>query len=338
VASESADGEDGPRRWFPAPGAGVHLLHFSRESQAGARSDRECRLTLTRRRSTSGGEGSGGSAEWALPLPVLLGLRVAVTRPGGPGDRISEGLRQLGASVLPVPVGRFVPPADGSALLRSAAGLGEFDWVVLTSPNGVAALAGALEELGHAGFPSGSPPRLCAVGPGTGSRCLELLGRSPDLIPARAIGEGIVEAFEAMFAGSGVAAGSALVLRGDAGRNVVVPGLRRLGFLVTDVEAYRNVPDGEALPRLVSAVSGEEVDLLVLTAGSAARRVGTALAQAGAERLPPAVCMGPAAAAVAELEGFRVVAVAEPHTAEGVVEACARFWEAGGREDRQPLR
>jgi uroporphyrinogen-III synthase len=285
---------------------------------------------LSRRGSSSGAEGSGGGAEVAPPLPVLHGLRVAVTRPGGPGDRISEGLRDLGASVLPVPVGRFVPPADGPALLRAAAGLDGFDWVVLTSPNGVAALAEALGELGGGGFPASPPPRLCAVGPGTGERCEELLGRSPDLVPSASVGEGIVQRFSEMAQEGGLGGGRVLLLQGDAARRVVLEGLRGLGFLVTGVVAYRNLPDREALPAFVADVQGGGVDLLVLTAGSAARRVGMALREGGVDAFPPVVCMGPAASGVAEEEGFPVVGVAHPHTAEGVVQACARFWGGDG--------
>src|SRR5690606_27652891 len=69
----------------------------------------------------------------------LFGRTVVVTRARAQASGFAHDLRTLGASVIEAPTIEVVDPSDGGIALRAAvAAVGRYDWLVLTSPNGVA--------------------------------------------------------------------------------------------------------------------------------------------------------------------------------------------------------
>ena len=164
--------------------------------------------------------------------------------------------------------------------------LADADWLVLTSRQGVVALV----ERGW----EGDLPRLAVVGPGTAAAARGA-GLEPALVPPVASQEGLVAAFP-LDPGRVVFAGAA-----DA-RDVLV---RELGARF--VPLYRTV---ELRP-----ATFPEVDLVVLASASAAR----AFAALGIER--PCVSIGPVTSAAAREAGLVVVAEADTHDLDGLVQA-----------------
>ena len=69
----------------------------------------------------------------------LFGQRIVVTRTREQASQLSRQLAERGAEVLEIPTIRIQAPDDKQTLADAMAGLGEYDWVVFTSPNGVAA-------------------------------------------------------------------------------------------------------------------------------------------------------------------------------------------------------
>jgi uroporphyrinogen-III synthase len=194
--------------------------------------------------------------------------------------------------------------------------LESWDWVVFTSPAGVRAVIRALhgEKRGGAG-PTG--PRIAVVGRGTGA-AVERVGWEVSLLPETFTGEGLLEAFDA--AGVELEGARILLPLAEAAREVVPGGLAARGALTTRVTAYRAVPAPETRAAPVAeAVAGGEVDLLTFTSPSTAESF---LELVGPEALKvPAVVIGPITASAARELGYRVVAVAEPHSVDGLVAA-----------------
>jgi uroporphyrinogen III methyltransferase/synthase len=212
-----------------------------------------------------------------------------------------------------VPTIRIDPPADrGAGLDRAVAELGDggYDWVVFSSPNAVDALLDRLPDartLGRA--------RLAVMGPGT-AKALLAWRLVPDLVPERAIAEGMLEAFpDPPGPGSVV-----LVPRAAEGRDVLPDGLAAAGWEVDVVAAYRTVP----VP--ISDESRAEVaasDAVCFASASSVH--GLLKAAGGPEKLPGVVvCIGPSTAAAAAASGLSVTAVATEHTLPGLVEALVR--------------
>lgn len=246
----------------------------------------------------------------------LVGLTVLVPRAREQAGVFSLLLRQRGAEPLEVPTIAIRPVGSTAELDRAVERLvgGGYDWLVLTSVNGVAALRGRMEALGHGAASLAGVP-VAAIGPAT-EAALRDWGISPELIPRAATTAALGEAFPP-------GSGEVLLARADIANPELGAVLRAKGYRTDDVAAYRTVP----LDRLEEAarqrLDAGEVDWLAFTASSTVR--GFARAYGG----PPPVgvrvaAIGPVTAAAAEAAGMRVDATASEHTIPGLVAAIER--------------
>ncbi|WP_421121420.1 uroporphyrinogen-III synthase [Aquihabitans daechungensis] len=198
-------------------------------------------------------------------------------------------------------------PDDGGAALRSAVErIGSYDWLVLTSPNGVErTFAHVPDARALAGV------QVAAVGAGTAA-ALARHRVVADLVPDAFVGEGLVAAFPAPPAGGG----RVLVCRAAVARDIVPDGLRAAGWEVDVVDAYRSrpVPLTAAQADAVAAA-----DAVTFASSSSVTNLCDAM---GAERLPAAlVSIGPVTSDTIRAHGLSVTAEADPHTIDGLVAA-----------------
>jgi uroporphyrinogen-III synthase len=237
----------------------------------------------------------------------LAGRTVVVARAAEQAGSLVDRLRALGASVVEVPVIAVVDPADGGAgLVAAAARLAEADWVVVTSPNGARRLADALPA---GGWPRPGP-KLAVVGPGTAEACTQL-GLTVDLVPDRFVAEGLLD-------GLPDGPGRVLVAQAEAARPVLVEGLRRKGWTVDAVVAYRTVAASVEPAVLARAAAA---DAIVFTSGSTVRSFAAAAGVTGGAVPATVVCIGPVTAAAALDAGLIPAAVASDHSLDGLVAA-----------------
>jgi len=156
-----------------------------------------------------------------------------------------------------------------------------YDWIVVTSPNGARELARRL---------TAKPRQIAAIGPGT-AEALREHGLHPDLVPKIHTQEGLL---------AELPPGRVLLAAAEGARTLLVDE-RGADF----VPLYRTVELRPPPPH---------GDVALLASASAAR----ALAATGA-RLP-IVAIGPQTAAEAREHGLDVVAVADSHDLEGLLE------------------
>src|SRR5215211_844875 len=214
---------------------------------------------------------AGLDLRWFEDRP-LLGRRVLVTRARTQAGALSDGLRRLGAEPVEVPVVEIAEPTDGgAALAAAAAGLATFDWVVLTSANGVDRLLALLRDSRAFG-----PCRVAVVGPATAA-ALARYNVAADLVPDEAVGEALVDAFPST---PDDRPGRVLLAQAADARPVVADGLRAAGWGVEVVEAYRTVPAALAPDVLAAA---RAADAITFTASSTVRAY---LEAAGADAVP----------------------------------------------------
>lgn len=271
----------------------------------------------------------------------LRGRRLVVTRAATESRRLAERLVALGADVAEVPLITSAPPADDGRALDAAmadAVAGRIDWVVVSSPTGARRVVASLEGRTLAA-------RVCAVGPGTAG-VLEEAGVPVELVPERYVGEGLADAFPDASpqspddrrstdtadssGGTGASAspqGRVAIVRAAVARDVVPDRLAAKGWDVQVVEAYRTVPapvDADGVEALRGA------DLATLTSSSTAEALADLVANHPGVEAPPVVCIGPVTAATASSRGLRSVAVAEPHSLDGLVAAVVAALAPGG--------
>ena len=239
---------------------------------------------------------------WAVTRP-LAGITVAVTRARAQASGLAARLRALGGEVVEAPAIRIVP-LDGPAV-----SLDGYDLVCLTSPNGVRLL---FDRLSVAGLDARAlaGARVAAIGPGTAA-ALRSFGVVADVVPARFVAEGLVEAL------ADVPVSRALVARAAEARDVLVDALRARGASVDVVALYETVAEPLSDEQVAEVIGA---DYLTFTSSSTVRFLFESLRDRGrpAGRL---VSIGPVTSATLREHGFVPDVEATRHDIDGLVEA-----------------
>ncbi len=253
----------------------------------------------------------------------LMGEVVGVTRSGRADVDEFDALESLGAAVVHVPLTRQAP-VDGGRPLAEAVRAGGFTDLVLTSQNGVHALAAALVASGR-DVRTLAGVTTWAVGPATAGTMREVLALGADLVADPATGADLV----ALAARVGVRGRRFLFPAAQAARDVVPGGLRALGADVQQVAAYVTEADPMAGPRLESAME-QGLSLIAVASPSAVDALYDALAATGRDvRAIPVAAIGPTTAEHALARGFDVAVTAETHTMAGLAAAVSQRLSGG---------
>ena len=243
----------------------------------------------------------------------LAGTAVVVTRARSRGAPLTASLLEAGAAVVELPVIAVADPPDGGAALRAAAErAGGFDWIVFSSANAVERLFALLPDVRTlAGV------RLAAVGAATAA-ALAAHRVVADVVPEDRSAAGLVAAL------ADTSPGTVLFPRALDARDVLAPGLRALGWEVTEAVAYRTVTAGPADGVTDAALeAAAAADAVVFTSPSTV--AGFVELLAGRRRPPVAVSIGPVTAEAARAAGFAPGPVADDPSAAGLVEALSAY-------------
>jgi len=250
----------------------------------------------------------------------LLGMSVGITRPIEQCDSAVAQAIELGAEPVLLPTIRILPPADWSEVDAELSRLGDYDWLIFTSANGVRSLLSRLWETGgDARRLHGA--RIAAIGPATAEALAEFRLRA-DLTPGEYRAEGLVEALAPHVAGRRV-----LWARASRGREVLAEGLAGAGAELRTLVVYRN-EDVEAYPPdQLARIERGELDWIALSSPSIARGVKRLLSAAAIDQLGKRVklaSISPVTTEAAREAGLPVAAEATTYTWNGLFEAiCA---------------
>lgn len=252
----------------------------------------------------------------------LRGRRIVVTRAAAQAGEMLDRLRALGAEAVALPTIFIAPPGNPQALAAALAELDDYDGLVFTSANAVAAVAAQVGERRH--------PRgwVCAAGPATAAALRARLGWEADIVATVFGAEGVVAAL----AGRPLEGKRILFPRAAAASAVVTEGLTRRGARVTSVEAYRTELPATAADTLAKVLP--DADAVVFTSPSTVRNLAGLLDEEGRARLAgrqstvALVAMGPTTrAALTELD-WPVAATAAEATTAGVIAALVKLFHA----------
>ena len=164
----------------------------------------------------------------------LSGVRVLVGRARHQASALSSALRDAGAEVIEIPFIEIRKPRSYKPLDEALRQLHSYDWLILTSVNGVETVWERLNKLGL----DGHKPRqlkIAAIGPAT-KRAIEGRGFKVNVVPQQYIAESVVESLRARVKGKRV-----LLARAKIARDVIPEELRKAGAHVDVVDAYETV-------------------------------------------------------------------------------------------------
>jgi uroporphyrinogen-III synthase len=273
----------------------------------------------------------------------LTGVRVLVGRARHQAGMLSGELRKLGAAVLEIPFIEIRKPRSFGPLDSALQNLTSYDWLILTSVNGVEAMSERLAKLrlggrllrqGHefsravkrekrdAALPTkGRRLRIAAIGPAT-KKAIEQRGVKVDVVPKEYVAESVVRSLRSKVKGKRV-----LLLRAKVARDVIPTELRKAGAHVDVVEAYETVVPESSRTRLRGALANprRRPRVVTFTSSSTVRNFVELLSSQG--KPTPGLqgilmaSIGPVTSSTLRDLGLPVDIAAKEFTIPGLVEA-----------------
>ena len=248
----------------------------------------------------------------------IMGRRILVTRAARQAEPLVARLRAFNAEVIQLPTIEIKPIGDElvNAAVRRLAD-GQYDIVALTSVNGVEHLWAAMRRCD---LDARALAGVCvaAIGSQTAAAMNER-GVAADVVPhsftSVALADALIE--------RGIDGKRALLARASRASRTLSERLRLAGADVNEIALYDIVTpnaDTEALAELQRGV-----DVVTLTSPSTAQGLAELAGDLVDLDSLHTVCIGPVTADSARGLGFRVVATAETHTIEGLVQAVGRY-------------
>jgi uroporphyrinogen-III synthase len=277
----------------------------------------------------------------------LNGIRVLVGRARHQAGALSAELRQRGAEVLEIPFIEIRKPKSFKPLDAALKNLSTYDWLILTSANGVEAMWDRMQKLpgrrpelreGHdfsraakrpkskpAPAAEGPPLRIAAIGPAT-KKAIEQRGAKVDVVPKEYVAESVVKSLKEKVKGKRV-----LLVRAKVARDVIPNELRKAGAHVDVVEAYETVVPQSSRARLRAALKNPKRRPHVVTFTSSSTVKNFAELLGPAQRTRPAsldgirtASIGPVTSATLREFGLPVDIAAKEFTITGLVAAIVR--------------
>ena len=258
--------------------------------------------------------------------PPLAGIRVLVGRARHQAGSLSKELRKLGADVLEIPFIEIRKPRSFRPLDTALKNLAEYDWLILTSANGVEAMwkrvvklrikKAALRHL-----------QIAAIGPAT-RKAIEQCGAKVDVMPEEYVAESVVKSLRRQVAGKRV-----LLVRAKVARDVIPHELRRAGAQVDVVEAYETVVPQTSRARLRAALKdpARRPDVITFTSSSTVKNFVSLLGvRSGSTNRPASLrgailaSIGPVTSATLRVMNLGADVEAESYTIPGLVRAIAK--------------
>ncbi len=262
--------------------------------------------------------------------PPLQGRTILITRSRQQSGEFRRQLEQLGAEVLEIPTIEICPLQSGdldSALRK----IGEYDWLIFTSVNGVEIFVKRAHQLSLL-LPGGETPKICAIGPATAGK-IESYGYPVELLPGRYQAEGILEDF--LHYHHGHLNGLRILLpRARQARELLPQQLRRHGAKVVVLPVYDTVTPADSRRKLCQGLKRKPPDLVTFTSPST---VHNFIALANSKETLKDLCyaaIGPITAAAARSSGLPLVLQANHSTIQDLVSAIEGYFSTAQPTER----
>jgi uroporphyrinogen-III synthase len=249
---------------------------------------------------------------------------VLVSRAKKQAGTLSSALRELGCQVIEIPFIEIRKPASFQPLDTALRNIGTYDWLILTSVNGVEALFERLAKK-RLDVSALSHLRIAAIGPAT-RKAIEEQGLRVSVTPKEYIAESVVSALRRPVKGKRV-----LLVRAKVARDVIPRELRIAGAEVDVVEAYETVAPTSSQKKLLAALSsGRKPHAITFTSSSTVknfvellglRSARAALKKRVRHRGVHSASIGPVTSSTLREFGLPVDIEAKEYTVPGLVQA-----------------
>jgi uroporphyrinogen-III synthase len=173
----------------------------------------------------------------------LAGTRILVGRARHQAGSLSDSLRSLGASVIEIPFIEIRKPQSYVPLDTALKNIKSYDWLILTSANGVEAMWERVRKL-RVTRRTLRRLKIAAIGPAT-KKAIVKHGLKVKMVPEEYVAESVVKGLRGEVKGKRV-----VLIRAKVARDVIPDELRAAGAEVDVVEAYETVVPEKSRTRL----------------------------------------------------------------------------------------
>jgi uroporphyrinogen III methyltransferase / synthase len=262
------------------------------------------------------------------PSLPLIGRTILVTRSATQAPAFRQSLEAQGATVLEMAALEIGPPSNWEALDGAIAQLQTFDWLFLTSANGVdyffeRLLAQGKDARALAGV------KIAVVGRKTATS-LAARGLTPDFIPPNYIADALVEHFPDR---AHLSQQRCLFPRVESGgREVLVQQLTAQGATVIEVPAYQSQCPTTLDPQILAALQSQQIHIITFASSKTVEYFWQLLHQSPhanlnwSQILEPIqiASIGPQTSKTCEALLGRVDIEAQEYTLDGLIQSIVR--------------
>ena len=233
---------------------------------------------------------------------------VVITRTPSQGKELIKELIDSGFNVISRPTIEIALPDDqGASLSNAIQSLSDYEWVILTSSNGVTEFVKAVNKIGTKEF-----PKIAVIGSST-ERALNNLGIRVSLRPNNQIAEGLLEVFP-----SPVVNNKVLLPVATNSRELLPRVLKEKGWNVDLVHSYKTIKPKHFQPY---DNNKHNADYIVFTSPST---VVNFIEMYGQENLPKKlISIGPVTSEMIRKRNLSVYRESNPHDSTGILQ-CLR--------------
>ena len=195
------------------------------------------------------------SATVSPGLP-LAGKTVLITRSVGQSSKFAQMIRTAGANAIEMPALEICPPSSWEALDNAIINLSEFDWLIITSSNGINYFFERLIAL-EKDVRTLANLKIAVVGEKT-AKAIKNHSLQPDFIPPNFIADSLIEHCPEQLSGKKV-----LFPRVESGgREDLITEFRKQGAEVVEVAAYQSCCPSSVPPSAELALQSGTVDII----------------------------------------------------------------------------
>ncbi|MGC9352437.1 MAG: uroporphyrinogen-III synthase [Mariniphaga sp.] len=255
-----------------------------------------------------------------MTLPLQNKLFIS-TRPAGASDELSHLLNEAGASLLEFPLIEIKAATLSSEEKQLFSRLEQFQWLILTSPNGVRYFFEILQEVtGTQTLPESL--QIAVIGEKTG-KTLEKYGYNPTFVNPGSTAEDFVEPFARHIAGEKSKPRIVLPL-GNLARTVIQEHLKKLADC-TRIDIYRTEMPEKTDKSIAKKIETNRYDMLIFTSPSGIENFLKIFSGLSVQNIRLA-CIGETTANAARKKGMFPLVVAQNSSSAGIVESILNYY------------
>jgi len=245
----------------------------------------------------------------------LFGKKIVVTRTRSQASKLTWKLIPLGADVIEFPTIEIQPMEDTGLLQEAIQQIRNFDWLMLTSQNGVNILFDQIFNMGWDARILGHL-KIGVIGPATGNELLKY-GIRADVMPKEYVAESLIQEMGQL----DIKGKRILLPCAEEARYVLLDGLQGLGSDVERIHTYRAVKPGRISPERIDEL--KNADIITFTSSSTVKNFFSIVPSVNATL----ASIGPVTSKTISYFKTRADITAKDYTIEGLVQAIIEHYQ-----------